>query len=58
MYYLNSDYTDLQFLYIDIFIMFPITFFMASTKPSKRLTYYIPESSLVSGPILFSIIGQ
>lgn len=58
MYYLNNDYTDIQFLYIDIVILFPIVFFMAVTKPAKRLTHHIPVGSLISPPILLSIIGQ
>jgi cation-transporting ATPase 13A2 len=58
MYYLINDYNDVQFLYIDLFILFPIIFFMAATKPSKRLTHHIPVGSLISAPILFSIVGQ
>jgi cation-transporting P-type ATPase 13A2 len=58
MYYLNSDYTDIQFLYIDIVILFPIWFFMGVTKPTKRLTHHIPVGSLLSPPILLSIFGQ
>ena len=58
MYYLNSDYTDIQFLYIDIVILFPIWFFMAVTKPAKHLTHHIPVGSLFSSKILLSIGGQ
>ena len=58
MYYLNSDYTDLQFFYIDIVILFPIVFFMAITKPSGHLTHKIPLKSLISAPILVSMFGQ
>ena len=39
-------------------ILFPIVFFMAVTKPTKKLTHHIPVGSLLSMPILLSIIGQ
>lgn len=58
MYYYNNDYTDLQFLYIDILILFPICFFMAVTSPAKKLTHHIPVRSLLSAPIVLSITGQ
>lgn len=58
MYNLNSDYTDLQFLYIDLMILFPIVFFMALTNPADYLTHKVPFTSLLSAPVILSIIGQ
>ena len=58
MYYLNTDFSDIQFWYIDILILFPLSFFIAMTHPPKKLTHKVPFSSLFCFPVLLSISWQ
>ena len=58
MYNHNNDFTDMQFLFIDLLIIFPLCFFMPLTKSAKKLTQYVPINSLLSAPIIVSIGGQ
>ncbi|MCQ2821022.1 MAG: HAD-IC family P-type ATPase, partial [archaeon] len=51
-----SYLSDAQYLVSDIFIILPLEFFIAQTDSYEYLTYDIPESSLLSFPILSSII--
>ena len=48
--------TDFQFLVSDLFIIFPLEWFLAMTKPYHKLTHRYPISSLISFPIISSII--
>ena len=47
---------DFQFLASDIFIVFPLEWFLAMTKPYSKLTHHYPISGLLSFPVLTSII--
>ena len=51
-------FSDVQFLFIDLWIIFPLCFFMPMTKSARRLTQYVPINSLISIPIIISIFGQ
>jgi cation-transporting ATPase 13A3/4/5 len=51
-----SYLTDNQYLVSDVFIIFPLAFFIAQTGSYENLTKDVPESSLLSVSILSSII--
>ena len=48
--------TDFQFLVSDLFIIFPLEWFLAMTKPYHMLTHHYPINSLISFPVMSSII--
>ena len=48
--------SDFQFLVSDLFIIFPLEWFLAMTKPYSRLTHHYPISSLISFPVLTSVL--
>ena len=52
----SSYLTNFQFLVTDLFITFPLEWFLAMTKPYSELTHHYPISDLISFPILTSII--
>ena len=48
--------SDFQFLVSDLFIIFPLEWFLAMTKPYYKLTHHYPISSLISFPVMTSIL--
>jgi cation-transporting ATPase 13A3/4/5 len=58
LYINGGNLSDGQFLYIDLIILTPLAIFMGHTEPYKYLTPYMPSKSLLSLPVLTSIIGQ
>ena len=50
--------SDFQFLVSDLFIIFPLEWFLAMTKPYDKLTHHYPVSGLLSFPVISSIIVQ
>ena len=50
--------SDFQFLVSDLFIIFPLEWFLAMTHPHDSLTHHIPVSGLLSFPVIISIIAQ
>ena len=50
--------SDFQFLVSDLFIIFPLEWFLAMTHPYSKLTYHYPISGLLSFPVISSIIVQ
>ena len=56
---INFSYlSDFQFLATDVFIIFPLAFFIAKTGAYRRLTSHVPTDSLISFPIISSILIQ
>lgn len=53
-----STLSQTQFLWVDLFTIFPAAILMGYTKPHERLSDLRPVSRLISFPILASIIGQ
>ena len=51
-----SYLSDNQYLVSDVFIIFPLAFFIAQTSSYENLTKDVPESSLLSVSILSSIL--
>ena len=50
--------SDFQFLVSDLFIIFPLEWFLAMTHPHDKLTHHYPVSGLLSFPVIVSIIAQ
>ena len=50
--------SDFQFLVSDLFIIFPLEWFLAMTHPHDKLTHHYPVSGLLSFPVISSIIAQ
>ena len=50
--------TDFQFLISDLFIIFPLAWFISMTAPADKLTFHYPISNILSFPIISSITLQ
>ena len=50
--------TDFQFLVSDLFIIFPLEWFLAMTRPYHKLTHHYPIASLLSFPVITSIFSH
>ena len=58
LYLIGSNLSDFQFLYIDLFQIIPLSIFMGWTGPYHKLTKHLPQSSLISFPVLLSVLGS
>uniref|UniRef100_A0A665U5W6 Polyamine-transporting ATPase 13A3 n=1 Tax=Echeneis naucrates TaxID=173247 RepID=A0A665U5W6_ECHNA len=58
LYSILSNLGDFQFLFIDIAIILIIAFTMSLNPAWKELVRRCPPSSLISGPLLFSVLTQ
>ncbi|KAM3604956.1 uncharacterized protein V6R79_018601 [Siganus canaliculatus] len=58
LYSIFSNLGDFQFLFIDIAIILIIAFTMSMNAAWKELVWRRPPSSLISGPLLFSVLTQ
>ena len=50
--------SDFQYLVSDLFIIFPLEWFLAMTKPYHELTHHYPIASLISFPVMTSILAH
>ena len=57
LYFTLSNMADYQYLYIDLFIIIPLSMLMGYTEPYPVLTPHLPSASLLSLPVLTSVIG-
>jgi hypothetical protein len=48
----------LQYLFVDLITVLPLACFMSRTGPPDQLSSRLPTDSLVSSPILMSVLGQ
>ena len=55
---LNSYLSENQYLAVDLFIIIPLAFFIPATGPYKYLTKHHPTDSLISYPVITSILTQ
>ena len=56
---INTSYlSDFQYLVSDLFIIFPLEWFLAMTNPHSDLTYEYPVNALLSFPVITSILIQ
>ena len=58
LYNVGSNLGDLQFLYIDLFLILPLAITMAYSGPFRYLFYKKPTANLLSGKVMTSIFGQ
>ncbi|XP_024908394.1 probable cation-transporting ATPase 13A3 isoform X2 [Cynoglossus semilaevis] len=58
LYSILSNLGDFQFLFIDIAIILIIAFTMSLNPAWNELVWRRPPSSLISGPLLFSVLTQ
>ena len=55
---LSSYLSENQYLSVDVFIIIPLAFFIPATGPYKFLTKHHPTDSLISFPVIASILSQ
>ncbi|KAJ2617335.1 hypothetical protein EV177_000584 [Coemansia sp. RSA 1804] len=58
LYIYNTNLTNGQFLYVDLFIIIPIAVCMNRAKPFKKLVPKRPSASLISKRVLTSLVGN
>ena len=58
LYFIGSNLTDPQYLYIDLIILVPLSMLMGQTAPYSHLTPHLPSGSLISFPVLVSVLGS
>jgi len=58
LYSIGSNLSDMQFLYVDLFTLVPLSIFMGQTEAYKSLTPHLPAGSLLSLPVLSSVLGS
>jgi cation-transporting ATPase 13A3/4/5 len=58
LYSMGANLSDWQFLYIDLFMIIPLSIFMGQTEAYKTLTPHLPAGSLLSLPVLTSVLGS
>lgn len=58
LYWLNTNLTDLQFLYIDLALVTLVSLFFGYTPACERLSRTPPPTRLLSLASIFSVIGQ
>ena len=58
VYMFDLDMSNGQYFYTDLFTYFPVILLMCLTTANPRMTHNYPQSSLMSGEILFSVLGN
>lgn len=58
LYIIGSNLSDFQFLYIDLFVLVPLSILMGRTEAYRNLTPHLPSGSLLSLPVLTSVLGS
>ncbi len=58
LYWIGSNLSDWQYLYIDLIILLPISITMGYTEAYEHLTHHIPTGALISVSVLVSIFGH
>jgi len=46
-----------MYLYVDLFLIIPLSITMSFTRARTKLSKYIPKGSLICVPVLSSVIG-
>ncbi|CAD8087978.1 unnamed protein product [Paramecium sonneborni] len=54
-YFYDTDFTQVQYLYQDLWLIIPLAFTMDLTKSYNKLANYRPISNLISLPVLSSV---
>jgi len=58
LYHINANMSDFQYLWIDLFMIFPLAVYMGRTGPYETLSVERPNGRLISFPVLSSVLGQ
>jgi len=58
LYQINSNLAPWEYLYIDLFIVIPLSMTMSRTTAYHKLHKSIPNGKLISKAVLTSVIGQ
>jgi len=58
LFNVNAMLADLQYLYIDMFLILPFAFLMGKTGATEHLPAIRPTAALVSKRVLVSVFGQ
>lgn len=58
LYVIDSDLSDNQFLYIDLFNIIPLIYLMTQSGPIPEICKEKPPKRLISFEIIFSVLGQ
>ena len=56
--YNSSNVSDVQGFFLDLFLIYPLEWFVSQTDPTDELSFERPIDSLFSFPIVFSLLGQ
>ena len=56
--YHSSNVSDMQGFFLDLFLIYPLEWFVSQTDPTDELTFHRPIDSLFSFPIILSLLGQ
>ena len=56
LYTIGGALSNWQYLYSDLIISIPFILFMGQTGPYKKLSTYLPPGSLLSLPVLISVV--
>ena len=56
--YHSSNVSDMQGFFLDLFLIYPLEWFVSQTDPTDELTFERPIDSLFSFPIILSLLGQ
>ena len=56
--YNSSNVSDMQGFFLDLFLIYPLEWFVSQTDPMDELTYQRPIDNLFSFPIVISLLGQ
>ena len=56
--YHSSNVSDMQGFFLDLFLIYPLEWFVSQTDPMDELTYERPIDSLFSFPIVLSLLGH
>ena len=58
LYWINSNLGDFQYLYVDLFVILTLAVAMGRTGPCAQLSKRRPAGSLVTAPIIVSLLLQ
>ena len=58
LYLLDTTFLDIQFLYVDLFTVIPLTFVMSYSAAYHKISKRQPPGSLISASVIASLLGQ
>jgi len=56
LFYIGTNMVDWQYLYIDLFLVFPMTILQCYTKSSDSLTPQMPSASMLTSQIISTTV--